>query len=242
MPSNHTSRWAMLRSHSLVHIPNDLILFRSSMAITFPRRLMVALFNFEAPLNLLYHDALDLELLLRTLRQTLLTFFWQTWVATANGIRLPWYKALGRSWLHDRMQSLEAWWPSQHELCEPLRLEPCNVHFSTVTLGDPLSRRGTNLNSELEAWEAPIYFKTAPTTSLGESTIEILSARSGRHRFAQSSMGANLCFCNLFILYAITMQLHRQEAAPISPLGSISPSWFLRRYTSPFRSKLLNHS
>ncbi|KAK7306318.1 hypothetical protein VNO77_44247 [Canavalia gladiata] len=45
-------------------------------------------------------------------------------------------KALGRSWLHDCMQSLEAKSPSQHELCEPLRLEPCNVHFSTGTLGE----------------------------------------------------------------------------------------------------------
>jgi hypothetical protein len=35
-------------------------------------------------------------------------------------------------------------------------------------------------------YDAPIYFKTEPTTSLGESTIEILPASSGRHRSAQS--------------------------------------------------------
>lgn len=35
-------------------------------------------------------------------------------------------------------------------------------------------------------YDAPIYFNTAPTTSRGESTIEILPASSGLHRSPQS--------------------------------------------------------
>lgn len=41
----------------------------------------------------------------------------------------------------------------------------------------------------LVLYDAPKYFRTAPITSLGESTIAIFPARSGRHKSAQSCNG-----------------------------------------------------
>ncbi|KAK7338561.1 hypothetical protein VNO77_19175 [Canavalia gladiata] len=133
MPSNHTSRWAMLRLYPLVHIPGDLPLLplRSSMAITLSRCRRVALLNFEAPSNLLCHDAPNLEqrrlmgsachgVLRRLVLGDRPSDLSPPWKYESPGERVYGHeldvrtkvsrlylptldKALGRSWLHDRM-------------------------------------------------------------------------------------------------------------------------------------------